>query len=107
MGQDQAAPRVLSALVGVIVGELQHGVTYAVAQVGFSQVVVGIEVVWLHVPHIAGWVDEAVWWIHGNGHGAPIVANKEAKGMPLAGITPGLKSVLHHLEVNLYVPDEV
>ena len=79
----------------------------AVAQVCSHWVVVGIEVVWLHVPHIAHWVDEAVWQIHGNGHGTPIVADKEAKGMPLARVTPGLKSVLCHLEVNLYVPDEV
>ena len=107
MGQDQPAPGVLSALVGIVVGKLQGGTTYAVVQMGPSWVVVGIEVAWLHVTHIAGWIDEAVRWICGNGHGTPIVANKEAKGMPLTRIAPSLKSVPCHLEVDLYVPDKV
>ena len=107
VGQDQVAPGVLSVLVGVIIGELQCGATYAAVQVGSSQVVAGVKVIWLHIPHIIGWVDEAVWQIHGNGHGAPVVADKEAKGAPLAGVTPGLKSILRCLEVTLYVLDEV
>ena len=106
-GQDQVAPGVLSALVGVIIGKLQSGVAYAVVQACSSWFVVGIKVVWLHIPHIAGGVDEAIWQICGNRHGAPIVADKEAKGTPLTVIAPGLKSVPHHLEVNLYVLDEV
>ena len=81
--------------------------TYAVVQVGSSWVVVGVEVIWLHFPHVTGRVDEAVRQVHGNGHGAPIVADKEAKGAPLAGVTSSLKSILSHLEVNLYVPDKV
>ena len=94
-------------LVGVVIGELQHGMTYAAVQAGSSWVVVGVKVIWLHVPHITHWVDEAVRQVHGNGHGSPIVADKEAKGMPFARVTSGLKSVPHHLEVDLYVPDEV
>ena len=106
-GQDQVAPGVLSALLGLIIGVLQSGMAYAAVQVCSSRVVVGIEVVWLHIPHVAGGVDEAVRWIHGDGHGAPIVADEEAKGMSLAGVVPGLKGIPHHLEVNLYVLDEV
>ena len=100
------APRVLPALVGVI-GELQHGMTYAAVQVGSSWVVVGVKVIWLYVPHITHRVDEAVGWVCGNEHGAPIVADKEAKGAPLAGVTSGFKSIMCHLEVDVYVPDEV
>ena len=87
MGQDQVAPGVLSALLGLIIGELQSGAAYAVVQACSSQVVAGIEVVWLHIPHVAGGVDEAVQWIHGNGHGTPIVADEEAKGTPLEYIS--------------------
>ena len=79
----------------------------AVVQGCSCQVVVGIKVVWLHIPHIAGWVDEAVQRICGNGHHTPIVADKEVKGTPLAGVTPGLKSIPCHLEIDLYVPDKV
>ena len=104
---DQVALGVLSALVGVIIGKLQYGMTYAEVQVGPSQVVAGVKVIWIHVPHVTGWVDEAVWQIHGNRHGTPVVADKEAKGAPLAGVAPGLKSIPHHLEVTLNVPDEV
>ena len=80
---------------------------YAVVQVGSSRVVAVVEVIWLHVPHVTGRVDEAVRRVCGNGHGTPIVADKEAKGMPLAGIASGLKSIPHRLEVDLYVPDKV
>ena len=99
MGQDQVAPGVLSALFGVSNHILLSSMANVVEQVCSCWVVVGIEVVWLHVPHIACWVDKAVQrtW---NGHGTPIVADKEAKGTPLAGVTPNLKSVL-------YVPDKV
>ena len=106
-GQDQTAPGVLSVLVGVIIGELQHSMANAVVQACSCWVVACIKVVWLHVPHIARWVDEAVRQICGNGHGTPIVADKEAKGAPLVGVTPSLKSIPCHLEVDLYIPDEV
>ena len=70
-------------------------------------VVAGVEVVQLYVPHVACGVNEAVTWVRGDGHGAPIVADEEAKGMPLAGVAPSLKSISHCLEVNLYVLNEV
>ena len=107
VGQDQAAPGVLSELFGVSIHILQSSLANAAVQVCSCWVVVGIKVVWIHVPHIAHWVDEAVWQVYGNGHGTPKVADKDAKGMPLAGVTPGLKSIQCHLEVDLYVPDEV
>ena len=106
-GQDEVAPRVLFELFGVIIGKLQCGVANAVVQMHPHQVVAGLEVVWLCIPHIAGWVDEAVRQVCGNEHGAPEVADKEAKGTPLARVTPSLKSIMHHLEVDLYVLDKV
>ena len=76
-------------------------------QVGSSWVVAGVKVIWRYVPHVTGRVDQAVRQVCGNGHGAPIVADKEAKGTPLDGVASSLKSILHHLEFDLYVPDEV
>ena len=90
--QDQAAPRVLSALFGVSIHILLSSMAHAVVQAYSRWVVVGVKLVWLHIPHVAHWVDEAVWQIHGDGHGAPIIADKEAKGVPLAGTTPALRA---------------
>ena len=81
--------------------------TYAAAQVCPSQVVVGVKVIQLYAPHIACQVDKAVRWVCGDGHGTPIVADKEAKDTPLARVTPGLKSITCCLEVDLYVPNKV
>ena len=106
-GQDEVAPRVLFELFGVVIGKLQCGTANIVVQACPCWVVVGVEVVWLHVPYIAGGVDKAVRQVHANGHGAPKVADKETKGMPLAGVTSGPKSVMCCLEVDLYVLDKV
>ena len=94
-------------LFGVSIHILQSNVAHAVAQACSCQVVACVKVAWIHIPHIAHWVDEAVRQICGDGHGVPIVADKEAKGAPLAGVTPGLKSIAHHLEVTLYVLNKV
>ena len=67
----------------------------------------GVKVVWLHIPHVAHGVDEALRQIHGDGHGTPIVAEEEAKGTPLAGVTPSLKSIARHLEFDLYILNKV
>ena len=79
----------------------------AVMQACPHWVVVGVEVVWHCIPYIAGGVDEAVRWARGNGHGNPKVADKEVKGVPLAGVISSLKSITCCLEVDLYVLDEV
>ena len=80
---------------------------HAAVQVCSHWVVVGVKVVWLHIPHVTRGVDEAVQWIHGDGHCTPIVADEEAKSTPLASFAPGLKSITHHLEVTLYILDKV
>ena len=69
--------------------------THAAVQVCSSRVVVGVEVVQLHIPHVAHGVHEAVRQVHGDGRGTPIVADKEEKGIPLAGVAPGLKSITY------------
>ena len=63
--------------------------------------------VWLYIPHVAHGVNKAVRQVCWDGHGGPIVADKEAKGTPLAGVAPGCKSIMHHLEVDLYILNEV
>ena len=70
-------------------------------------VVAGVKVIQLYIPHVAHQVNEAVRSVCGDGHGTPIVADKEAKGMPLARVNPSLKSITHCLEVNLYVSNKV
>ena len=94
-------------LVGIVIHILQCGMTYAVVQVCSSQVVVGVKVVWLHVPHVACGVNEAVRWVCGDRHCAPIVADKKAKGVPLARVTHGFKGITHCLEVDLYISNKV
>ena len=101
------APGVLSALLGVSIHILQSSTAHAVVQACTHWVVVGVEVVWVHVPNVAHWVDGAVWRIHGDGHCTLIVADEEAKGTPLARVTSGFKSITHCLEVALYVLNKV
>ena len=67
----------------------------------------GVKVVWLHILHIAHGINEALRWVHGDRHYAPIVVDKEAEGVPLARVTPGFKGITHHFQVNLYVRHEV
>ena len=70
---------------------------YAVVQACSGQVVVGVKVVWLHILHIAHGINEAVRWVHGDGHCIPIFVDKKAKGMPLAQVTPSFKGIVCHL----------
>ena len=78
-------------LVGIVIHVLQCGTTYAVMQVCSSQVVVGAEVVWLYIPHVAHGVNKAARRVHGDGHGTPIVADKEAR--VLLGSPPALRAL--------------
>ena len=80
---------------------------YAVAQMHSSRVVTGAKVVWLYILHIAHGINEAIRWVHGDGHPSPIVVNKEAEGAPLAWVTPSFKGIMHHFQLNLYVRHEV
>ena len=97
----------MSVLFGVSIHVLQSSMAHAAAQVCSHQVVAGIKVVWLHIPHVARGVDKAVQWICRDGHCAPIVADEEVKGAPLAQVTHSLKSIALYLEVTLNVPNKV
>ena len=72
-----------------------------------GRVVAGVEVIRLHILHIAHEINEAIRWVRGDGHHTPIVVDKEAEGAPLAQVTPGFKGVTHCFQVDLYVRHEV
>ena len=67
----------------------------------------GVKVVWLHILHVAHGINEAIRWVHGDGHHTPIVVDKEAEGVPLAWVTPGFKGIMHRFQVDLYVGHKV
>ena len=101
------APGVLLELFGVVIAELQCATTNAAAQACPCWVVAGVKVVWHCIPHIAGGIDEAVRRVHGYGHGAPEIADKDTKGVTFARVASSLKSIMCCLEVDLYVLDKV
>ena len=105
MGQDEVASGIVGALFRFIIVELQGGTAYAAMQTCPCQIVVGVKVIWIHIPHVAGGVYQAVRWVCQDGNGAPKVAEKKAKSMPLAGIASS--SVTHCLKVDLDVLDKV
>ena len=67
----------------------------------------GVEVVWLHILHIALGINKAVRWVCGDGHCTPIVVDKEAEGAPLAQVTPSFKSIVCYFQADLYIGNEV
>ena len=56
---------------------------------------------------ITGGVHQAIGRVCGDEHSAAEIVHKKAIGAPLAGVTPNLESIVHHLEVTLYVLDEI
>ena len=80
---------------------------YAVAQVSSSRVVAGVEVVRLHVLHVAHGINKAIRQVREDRHHALIVVDKEAEGMPLTWITSSCKGVMCHFQVDLYVGHKV
>ena len=69
------------------------------AQASSGRVVAGVEVVQLHVLHIAHGINKAIRWVHGDRHHALIVVDKEAEGMPLTWITSSFKGIMCHFQV--------
>ena len=80
---------------------------YAVAKACSGRVVAGVKVVCLHILHVAHGINKTIRWVHGDGHQAPIVVDREVEGMPLARVTPGFKGVMCSFQVDLYVGHEV
>ena len=69
--------------------------------------VVSVKMIEFNAFDIIGGVHQPIGRVRGDGHSTTEIVHKKAIGMPLAGVTPGLESVVHHLEVTLYVLDEI
>ena len=76
-------------------------------QVHPCRTVAGVKIIWFNTFYITGGIHQAIRWVSGDGHGTIEIVYKKAKGMPLAGIAPGLESITCHLKVDLYVFDEI
>ena len=100
-------PDVFSALFWIIITELQDGVAYTTTQAHPHRTVPSVKMIGFHAFDVTGGVHQAIGRVNGDGHNAAEIVHKKAIGMPLAGVTPGLESVVHHLEVALYVLDEI
>ena len=72
-----------------------------------GRVVVGVKVVQLHILHVARGINEAIRQVHGDGHYAPIVVDKETEGMPPTQVTPCFKGIMCHFQVDLCVRHKV
>ena len=66
-----------------------------------------VEVVRLHILHIAHRINEAVRQVCRDGHCAPIFVDKEAEWVPLAGVTPSFKGITHCFQIDLYIGHKV
>ena len=101
------APNIFSMLFGIIVTELQGGTAYTTMQVHPCGTVVSVEMIRFNTFDVTGGVHQAIGRVRGDGHSTAEIAHKKAVGIPLAGVAPGLESIVHHLEVTLYVLDEI
>ena len=100
-------PYIFSALLGIIITELQGGSAYTTMQACPHRTVPSVEMIGLNAFDVTGGVHQTIGRVHWNGHNATEIVHKKAIGMPLAGVMPGLESVTHCPEVTLYVLDEV
>ena len=107
MGQDEVTSNVFSALFGIIITELQGGTAYTSVQAHPRRTVPSVKMIGFDAFDITSGVHQAIGRVHGDGHNATEIVHKQAIGMPLAGITPGLESIACHPEVALYVLDEI
>ena len=107
VGYDEATPCVFSVLLGISVTELQCGSAYTTVQAHPHRTVPSVKMIGLNAFDVSGGVHQTIGRVHWDGHNAAEIVHKEAIGTPLAGIVPGLESIAHLPEVNLYVLDEV
>ena len=107
MGHDEVTPCVFSALLGIIVTELQGGSAYTMVQVHPCRTVPSVEMIGLDAFDVGGGVHQTIGRVCWDGHNAAEIVHKEAIGGPLARVAPGLESVACRPEVDLYVLDEV
>ena len=107
MGQDEVTADIFSMLFGIIITELQGGAAYTTMQAHPCRTVVSVEMIGFDAFDVTGGVHQAIGRIHGDGHNAVEIVHKKAIGAPLAGVASGLERVVHHLELTLYVLDEI
>ena len=69
--------------------------------------VVSVEMIRFDALDITGGVHQAIGMVRRDGHNTAEIVHKKAIDASLAGVTPGLESITHHLEVTLYVLDEI
>ena len=106
-GQDEVTPNVFSMLFGIFVTELQGGTAYTMMQAHPHGTVAGVKMIRFDAFDVTGGIHQAITRVCGDGHSSAEIVHKETIGMPLAGVTPGLESIACHLEVTLYVLDEI
>ena len=93
-------------LFGIIVTELQGGAAYTMMQAHPRRTVTSVRMVRFDAFDATGGIHQAIGRVCGDGHNAAEIVHKEAIGVALAGVTPGLESIVCHPEVALYVLDE-
>ena len=107
MGQDEVTPDIFSMLFGTIVTELQGGVAYTMMQVHPHRTVAGVKMIRFNAFDITGGIHQSIGRVCWDGHCTAEIVHKKTIGVPLAGVAPGLESIMHHLEVALCVLDEI
>ena len=100
-------PDVFSVLFGILVTELQCGVAYTTMQVHPCRTVASVKMIGFDTFDVTCGVHQAIRRVYGDGHNTTEIVHKKAIGVPLAGVTPGLESVVRHPKVALYVLDEI
>ena len=107
MWYDEVTPSVFSALLGIGVTELQGCSAHAMVQVYPRGAVVTVEVIGFSAFDVCHWIHQTIGRVHWDGHNTVEIIHKEAISASLAGMTPSLKGIACHMEVDIYVLDEV
>ena len=107
MGQDEVTLDLLSTLFGIIVTELQGDAAHTTMQAHPHGTVASVKMIGFNAFDVTGGIHQAIGRVCGDGHNATEIVHKKAIGMPLAGVTPGLESIVCCPEVTLYVPDVI
>ena len=106
-GYDEVTACIFSALLGISVTELQGGTAYTMVQACPHGIVPSVKMIGLGTFDVSGGIHQTIGRVCWDGHNAAEIVHKEAIGTPLAGVVPGLESVVRLEEVDIYVLDEV
>ena len=104
---DVVTPSVFSALLGIGVTELQGCSAHATVQACTCGAVASVEVIGFSAFDICHGIHQTIGRVCGDGHNTVEIIHEEAISASLADIMPSLKGILCHMEVNIYVLDEV